>query len=121
MSRPALFTSIAAALMLGLCGLQPDRAEARVQYNKAFKAMYGEHFGDDVTLKCNVCHGNGGKNKKVNNEYSTEIKTVLEEKNVKDDAKIKAAFEKVAEMKSDVEGKTYGDLLREGILPKAAE
>ena len=111
----------AAALMLGFMGFEPSTAEARVQYNKAFKAMYGENFGEDAKLKCNVCHGNGGQNKKVNSEYALQIKEVLGEKNVKDGDAIDAALKAAAEKPSDVEGKTYGDLLAEGILPKPAE
>ena len=121
MSRTALFSLAAAALMFGAFGFGPAPAEARVQYNKAFKAMYGENFSEDTTLKCNVCHGNGGKNKKVNNEYSTEIKKILGEKNVKDTDAINAAIKKVADMPSQTEDKTYGELLAEGVLPKAAE
>ena len=121
MSRKTVVTCAAAAAAFCLAGLGPGEAQARAQYNKAFKAMYEESFeGQDVSLKCNVCHGKGGKNKKVRSPYAEDMFKVLGAKNVKDADEIKAALEKTAAMDSQTEGKTYGDLLKAGELPELA-
>ena len=123
MSRKTVVSLAAAAAVACLIGVAPKQAEARAQYNKAFKAMYEEKFEnqEDVQLKCNVCHGEGGKNKKVRNAYAEDLFKELGDKNLKDDEKIKAALEATAKKDSQTEGKTYGDLLNAGVLPKLAE
>ena len=122
MTRNTFLTLSAAAVLTLTLGFGASEAEARAQYNKAFKSTYESAFeGKDVTLKCNVCHGEGGKNKKVLSGYGTALKAELGEKNLKDNDKISAALTATAAKPSETEGKTYGDLLTAGELPKLAE
>ena len=72
--------------------------------------------------KCNVCHV--GKNKKARNDYGKALATLLTKKDGKDMAKIDAALDTVAGMKSkadDAAAPTFGDLIKEGKLPGGEE
>lgn len=110
--RRIAFTALAIAFAFAITG----NAEARPQYNKAFKAAYGEKFeGKDVSLKCDVCHDK--KSKKKISKYGLDMKEKLGGKNVKDADAINAAFKAVAGMDSQTDGKTYGELLEAGELP----
>ena len=53
------------------------------------------------------------------NDYGKAFGTALgpDAKSVKDADKVKAALEKAAKEKSSTEGKTFGDLIKEGKLP----
>jgi hypothetical protein len=70
-------------------------------------------------VKCNVCHM--GTNKKMRNDYGKALKGLLDKKtDIKNIAKIQAALEKVAGMKSksdDPSSPTFGELLEQGKLP----
>jgi hypothetical protein len=69
-----------------------------------------------VKQACNVCHVKG-KAKKMRNEYGEKLADLLDKKGDKDHPdKIKAAFAKVAGMKSS-KGPTYGELIKGGKLP----
>jgi hypothetical protein len=69
-----------------------------------------------VKQACNVCHIKG-KAKKMRNEYGEKLASLLDKKADKDHPeKIKAAFSKVAGMKS-TKGPTYGELIKGGKLP----
>ncbi|HVJ68903.1 MAG TPA: hypothetical protein VM510_13020 [Caulifigura sp.] len=85
------FTMAAALLTLGL--IAP--ATARTQYHKAFKTMYEKSRPKLVEMKCAVCHGATGTNKKVRNDYGKAFGKALGATNVKDEAKINAALKEV--------------------------
>lgn len=91
-------------------------ADARPQYNSAFKAKY-TNVTEAKTKKCGVCHSDP-KKKKVRNNYGTALgKALGKDAKTKDKDKINAALDKAAKEKSHVEGKTFGDLLKDGKLP----
>ena len=96
----------------------PQKAEARAQYMKAFVAKYD--IAEAKEKKCGVCHGEGGKNKKKVSDYGKALAKALGKKNQKDKDAIEKAFTTV-EGEGDVDGKTYGELLKAGKLPPAAE
>lgn len=107
---------LCSAIALTFAFAMAQSAEARPQYNKAFKAKYEEKFeGKDVKFNCNVCHD--AKSKKKISQYGMDMKEKLGDKNVKDADAIEAAFKAVEAMDSQTEGKTYGDLLNSGEFP----
>ena len=74
-------------------------AQARPQYNKAFKETYG---------------------KKVVSDYGKALAEALGAKNEKDEKKIVDALNTVAKKEYEA-GKTYGSLLEKGELPPPAK
>jgi hypothetical protein len=76
-----------------------------------------------MKAKCNVCHV--GTKKKDHNAYGNALDTLLDKKaDMKDTAKIQAALDKVAEMKSnpnDSNSPTFGELIKQGKLPGGEE
>ncbi len=74
-------------------------------------------------VKCNVCHV--GKNKKARNEYGKALDHLLDRKaDAKNKAKIQAALDEVANMKSDPKddkSPTFGELIEQGKLPGGEE
>lgn len=93
-----------------------DVAMARPDYNKYFWEMYDKEIGTQKdTAKCNACHF--GSEKKNRNDYGKAVGTAIGGKNEKDAAKIKAGLEKAAKEKSATDGKTFGDLIKDGKLP----
>lgn len=112
----------ASAVILGfaLFAGQPA-AEARPQYVKEFILKYPDLRPEILKVKnCGVCHGGkNGADKKVRNDYGESLMGLLGDINVKDADAIKTALDKAAAHKSAVEGKTFGDLIKEGKLPAA--
>ena len=94
-------------------------AQARPQYNKAFKETYGKKVGDDK-VTCGVCQGAGAKKKKVVSDYGKALAEALGAKNEKDEKKIVDALNTVAKKEYEA-GKTYGSLLEKGELPPPAK
>lgn len=89
------------------------RVEARPNYKKAFDTTY-EKVAKENKTTCNVCHE--GDDKKKRNNYGEALSKNIA-KMEKDEAKIKEAFTKTEKEKSAIEGKTFGDLLKDGKLP----
>lgn len=121
MKRFSMF--VLALVAMGATGLmRPEAAQARMQYFTAFKGEYTKLDATKVDeTKCGICHGGDkGSNKKKTSKYAQEVAKGLGGKNVKDEAKIKEAF-KAAEKADAGNGKTYGDLLKAGTFPPAAE
>jgi hypothetical protein len=122
MKRFSMFVlAVVAIASTGL--LTPQQAQARLEYYKAFKATYEKLDQEkvDTSVKCGICHGGDkGANKKKLSKYAEELKTELGAKQVKDEEKIKKAL-KAIESKTTADGKKYGDLLKEGTFPPAAE
>ncbi|SFH70935.1 hypothetical protein [Planctomicrobium piriforme] len=108
------------ALATLMCVSAPRQAAARPQYLKEFTEKYPKVAAQAMELKCGVCHGEGGKNKKTVSDYGKALGTALGAKNVKDVAKIGEGLDEAAK-KDAGDGKTFGDLLADGKLPAAAE
>ena len=109
-------------LVLGgflLAGLAANTAQARPQYYKAFTAKYA-NVTAAKTARCYVCHVKG-KSKRQRNNYGSCLAKLLGAKNVKDSAKIDAAFKKAEAADSAIEGKSFGDLLKAGKLPASTD
>ncbi|MFO0869920.1 MAG: hypothetical protein U0935_13385 [Pirellulales bacterium] len=104
---------VCALAVLFVGSLLVDRAAARPQYCKEFIEHY-KGVKEAAATKCGICHP--GQEKKEKNNYGTCLSSLLA-KNEKDPAKIKEALEKAEGAKSAVEGKTFGDLLKDGKLP----
>lgn len=93
-----------------------QEAQARTEYNKAFVAKYRDLAEQAKEVKCGLCHG---KSKKMRNSYGKAVGAALGAKKVKDMEEITKALTKAEAAKSDVEGKTFGDLIKDGKLPNA--
>jgi hypothetical protein len=95
----------------------PDqKALARPQYSKSFKTTYAKELADNTEgTSCTVCHL--PEKKTLRNNYGDAIKETMKGKNVKNSEAIEAALREAEKMPSAVEGKTFGDLIKEGRLP----
>ena len=96
----------------------PRPADARPQYNKAFQATYADNkavAGLADNAKCSACHV--GAKKTDRNDYGMTLAKLVGAKNQMDAAKIKDALKSAEAEKSGTEGKTFGDLLKDGKLP----
>ena len=113
-----MFAGVAVAV--SCLQLGSGRVEARPQYSAAFAEKY-PNVDTSKDGKCAVCHGKGpdGKeDKKLRNDYGKAYGGAVGMKNAKKgDPAIAAAFDKIAGEKSSVEGKTFGDLLKDGKYP----
>ncbi len=92
-----------------------NTAEARPNYLKDFTDTYPE-VKEAGTVKCGVCHIGKPADKKWN-DYGTAMGKALGAKNVKKSDEVKASYKKIEGEKSGTEGKTFGDLLKDGKLP----
>ena len=115
----------AGGVVLGLMSvITAPEAGARPQYIKEFAKKYPNLEEQAKDQKCNVCHF--GTKKTNHNDYGLAIKKKFEEakagakkdgKNVKEPEVIAKAYADVETEKSKVEGKTFGDLIKENKLP----
>lgn len=96
----------------------PEQAEARPQYLKAFVGQYD--IAKAKELKCGVCHGEGGKKKKVLSDYGKALGKAIGAKNCKDADTINAGLKKAEGEKAAGSDKTYGEILKGGELPPLA-
>lgn len=94
-----------------------EKAEARPQYNKAVADTYKDNAAVKKA-KCLVCHP--VKDKKKRNNYGVAVGKGIGKKNQKDVKVIAEALTKAEKEKSATEGKTFGDLLKDGKLPGEA-
>ena len=125
-------SSLAVVLGTGvalLVGASSRPAFAIKEFFDEFKAVYVKPDSSDAnekalaaeveTAKCNVCHV--GSNKKERNPYGNALADLLDKKeDKKDTAKIRGALEKVAAMPSGDGKPTFGELIKQGKLPGAA-
>ncbi|QDU81269.1 hypothetical protein Pla110_30090 [Polystyrenella longa] len=123
-ARKMLSLSLIAGLMVTLTVvMNSDSAQARPNYKKVITKTY-EDNAEIKKLGCLVCHPaketGKGVNPKMRNLYGMAVGKALGEEKVKDEEKIQAALEKAAGEKSEVEGKTFGDLIMEGMVPFTA-
>jgi hypothetical protein len=117
--------------VLGLIGFTASPAAAVKEFKDAFKAKYvkaDSTAANDVALaaafeeaSCTVCHA-PGDNRKIRNDYGKELAKLLHKEEKKDTAKIKAAMDQVAKLKSkpmDPKSPTFGEKIAGGKLPAA--
>jgi hypothetical protein len=115
--------------VLGWIGLTASPAMAVKEFKDAFKAKYikpDSSAANDVALaaafdqaSCMVCHADGD-NKKIRNDYGKEVAKLVSKKDKKDKAKIQAALDAVAKLKSkasDPSSPTFGENIASGKLP----
>ena len=95
------------------------RADARPKFAKIFDAHYEKEFaGKEVKTKsCTVCHDKSSDNKQTPNAYGAAMTEFLKKKNESDEAVIRSAIKDTEAKPSAIEGKTFGDLIKEGKLP----
>ena len=110
--RVVMVTGVVAGLAVGFNA----RVEARPNYKKTFDATYPDVVknAEGGKTNCLVCHE--GDDKKKRNNYGEALSKNIT-KMEKDEAKVKEALTKTEKEKSAIEGKTFGDLLKEGKLP----
>lgn len=110
--------------LLAMLSAATQRAVAFPDFHKAFGAKYvspgaSEELGKAFkAAKCNVCHQ--GRKKKNMNAYGSLLDELLSKGDRKNNEKIVAALEEVAEKKSidgDESSPTYGELIAAGKLP----
>ena len=112
-------TVTAGALLLAVLVLSYGHAEARPPFVGVFKKTYPELAKNkEIKINCAVCHNTKeNKKKKHRNNYGVALKKVLGKKNEKDKEKVAAALKTIESEKSHVEGKQFGDLIKDGKLP----
>jgi hypothetical protein len=110
-------------VLVGLVlALSPADADARTKYRTTFKQEY-KKVAESNKVTCDVCHVPKKKKTDRNNYGKALLKTLKEavgdipDKGVVDVKKIKESLKKVEKEKSAIDGKTFGDLLKEGKLP----
>ena len=117
-----------AVVAVSLVCLVDSPANAMKPFREEFVAKYVKPDSTDAkekafaeavqTAKCSVCHE--GKTKNVRNVYGRALNKFIGEDSAKNKEKIRAAFDKVAQLKSnpdDPNSPTFGDLIQAGKLP----
>ena len=113
---------VAGAVAVAMFVMTGSEALARPKYANVMNTTYpdlAKKKGTDGKLTCAVCHPK--TDKKVRNNYGAAVGGKLEKKNETDEAKIKEALTKAEGEKSATEGKTFGDLIKEGVLPGTSD
>ncbi len=108
------------ALLLGLAvaGFSMICASNNAEARPNFKKIWAETYPDSkmmVSKKCGVCHP--GKNKKEKNAYAQAVGKGLGKRKQTDKEIIIKALKAAEKMPSSVEGKTFGDLIKEDTIP----
>jgi hypothetical protein len=124
---------LAGFFLAALCAiiLTPSPAVAVKEFKDAFQTKYvktDSSQASDVALaqaftkaSCTVCHVNG-QEKKIRNDYGKELAKRVSKTDKKDRAKILAAMDTVAKLKSnpsDPQSPTFGEKIANGKLPAA--
>lgn len=97
------------ALLLG----NVDGAAARPTYLKVFSTAYPQVAANNP-VRCTVCHD--GAAKQDRNNYGTALARHVATRE-QDEAKIRLALQLTEPEPSAIPGKTFGDLLKLGLLP----
>ena len=117
------------ALLATFC---TDDAQAVIQFKREFDRKYADSESESANeralasaaskAKCYVCHMD--EEKTIHNAYGTALAELLDkDEDKKDRKKIRAALEKVAEMRPAAgadDAPTFGDIIRAGKLPDGA-
>jgi hypothetical protein len=128
--RVGISAAVLGLVVIGLIGVTATPAMAVKEFKDAFRAKYikpDSPAASDVALaeafdkaSCTVCHV--GENKKVRNVYGKQIAKLVTKGDKKDKAKILAALDSVAKLKSDpsdASSPTFGEKIATGKLPAA--
>ena len=115
--------------ILGLIGFSASTAKAVKEFKDAFQAKYIKTDSpkpNDIALAhafdqagCAVCHA-GGNNKRIRNDYGKQLAKLVSKEDKRDKAKIEAALDAVAKLKSkpaDPTSPTFGEKIASGKLP----
>ena len=99
-----------------------NNVEARPLYKTVFQKKYYEKYfkSKRKQMNCLICHDrkNDGKpNLKKRNNYGQAVRKLIGKKNEKDRTKVDAGLQKTEKEPSAIRGKTFGDLIKAGILP----
>ena len=126
--RFVLSTAFFSLTVAGLIAFSASTVLAIPAFKEAFKLKYVKSdstAASDVAWAaavdqtgCAICHA--GENKKIRNAYGKELGKLITKKDKSNKAKIYAAMEKVAQMKSkpaDPKSPTFGDKISSGKLP----
>ncbi|MEI8374974.1 MAG: hypothetical protein WCJ35_19290 [Planctomycetota bacterium] len=130
MNRKLVFSSaVIFFAVLGMIGFTATPAVAVKEFKDAFRAKYvnpDSNAANDVALanafskaSCGVCHA-GGEDKKIRNDYGKQLAKLLSKEDKKNVAKIQAALDAVAKLKSnpsDPASPTFGENIARGKLP----
>ncbi len=108
-----LIAAVGALAFLG-AALSAPEAQARPQYLKSFIETYPSLEEAAKMKKCGICHPN---DKKMRLDYGKAVGTNIGEKNQKDTTVIGEALMKAEEVKNK-DGKTFGELIKDGKLPE---
>jgi hypothetical protein len=144
MLRIVLFGLLTLVVAVGVSALLSDPAQAQPLFKKYFDQKYFPTDGDTAMKKahemstCNFCHIGGMDDRKHRNEYGQalskyikkedaenltfKIKTTKPDLFKKTEEKVLKALETVEKEPSNPKDKkspTFGDLLKEGKLPKS--
>ncbi len=108
------------ALLLGMAvaGFSLICASNQAEARPNFKKIWAETYPDSkmlISKKCGVCHP--GKTKKIKNAYAQAVGKGLGKRKQTDKEIIIKALKAAEKMPSSVEGKTFGDLIKEDTIP----
>ena len=115
-TKLTLVSHVCVALIALIAWLTVEPAQARVKYSTGFTAKYPELKG----VTCFTCHDKDPESptsRKLRNSYGKALEAALGKKNVMDAEEINAALAKAEGEKSEVTGKTFGDVIKEGKMP----
>jgi hypothetical protein len=115
--RLALMSVAGIAVIGSITCLTVEPAQARVKYSTQFKSTYPALKG----VTCFTCHDKDPESptsRKLRNAYGVALEHALGKKNVLDVEVINAAIAK-AEAEKGPNGKTFGEIIKEGKLPAA--
>lgn len=105
-----------ACFLCGICLFSNLETLAREKYLDEFRSLYERKFaGNDEASKCSVCHF--GPVKRSRNVYGKILNEKLTGRNVRDTSQIREALRKLEDEPSEVSGKTFGELINDGVLP----
>ena len=107
--RVFITITVVTGLTFGVVG----RANARPPNLKVFAATYPQ-VADRNQMKCTVCHS--GSDKTAMNNYGEALAKHIAVRE-RDEAKVRTALELTEREPSAIPGKTFGDLLKLGLLP----
>lgn len=113
--------SLAGAFVFAVVLVSGGEASARPKYLSVANSTYPElaKKQTDGKLTCGMCHP--GQKKTDRNNYGVAVGKSLSKKNETDEAKIKEALTKAEKEASKTDGKTFGDLIKDGMLPGTNE
>lgn len=101
--------------MLSFAAVQNELAYGRPRTMKVFNTTYEPYYRSVPDAhRCTVCHSS---DKRVLNNYGHAVESTLGTKNESDLSAIERELRKTEELPSAIEGKTFGELIREGRLP----